>query len=177
MKNNTSQHIFDTIITSANSTQTEGIPMLDNHEAIKLTGDARKAEIISRLNDYDDKDLLNICRDANSWDGSFDFCDVFDIEDLCSMVDDKYELVRSVIYGNVTNVVDMVRYDAYGNLENVTVWDLYKECTDSIDYIADWLMDDWQNTDSLYEEDEELFNTWWEIDHDQYDWDEEEEDE
>ena len=112
--------------------------MLDNQEAIKLTGDARKAEIISRLNDYESKDLLNICRDANCYDGSFDFCDAFDIEDLCSMADDKYELVRSVIYGNVTNVMDMVRYNAYGNLESVTEWDLEKECEESIDEIADW---------------------------------------
>lgn len=148
--------------------------MLDNQEAIKLTGDARKAEIISRLNDYESKDLLNICRDANCYDGSFDFCDAFDIEDLCSMADDKYELVRSVIYGNVTNVMDMVRYNAYGNLESVTEWDLEKECEESIDEIADWLMDNYNNTDSLYSDDEELFETWWEIDHDQYDWDEDE---
>ena len=148
--------------------------MLDNEKSIKLTGDERKAEIVSRLNDYEDKDLFNIYRDAFYYDGSFDFCDVFDLEDLCSMISDTYELARSIIHGNVENVHYQVRYDAYGNLESVTEYDLYNECWDYVSDLADWLMDDWQNTDSLYEEDRDLFDTWWDIDHDQYDWDEEE---
>lgn len=151
--------------------------MLDNHEAIKLTGDARRAEIESRLTGYLNDDLLMLFRDANSWDGYFDFVDAFDIEDLCSMVDDKYELVRSIIYGDVTNVNDMVRYDAYGNLENVSEWELMKECQDSICDMAGWLMDNYYHVDSLYEEDKELFEAWDDIDHDRYDWDEEEGDE
>ena len=151
--------------------------MLDNHEAIKLTGDARKAEIESRLMDYLNDDLLRLFRDANSWDGYFDFADAFDIEDLCSMVDDKYELVRSVIYGDVTNVNDMVRYNAYGNLESVSEWDLKKECQDSICDMAGWLMDNYYHVDSLYEEDKELFEAWDDIDHDRYDWDEDEDEE
>lgn len=151
--------------------------MLDNHEAIKLTGDARKAEIESRLMDYLNDDLLRLFRDANSWDGYFDFADAFDIEDLCSMVDDKYELVRSVIYGDVTNVNDMVRYNAYGNLESVSEWDLEKECQDSICDMAGWLMDNYYHVDSLYEEDKELFEAWDDIDHDRYDWDEDEDEE
>jgi hypothetical protein len=91
------------------------------------------------------------------------------------MVDDKYELVRSIIYGNVESVYDFVRYNAYGNLESVTEYDLEKECEDYIDELADWLMDNDSETSSLYEEDKELFNAWWDIDHDQYDWDEDEE--
>lgn len=151
--------------------------MLDNHEAFKLTGDARKAEIESRLADYLNDDLLRLFRDANNWDGYFDFVDAFDIEDLCSMVDDKYELVRSVIYGDVTNVSDMVRYNAYGNLESVSEWDLEKECQDSICDMAGWLMDNYYHVDSLYEEDKELFEAWDDIDHDRYDWDEDEDEE
>jgi len=148
--------------------------MLDFNEAIKLAGDAREKEIESRLNDYLDGDLLNLFREANSYDGYFDFVDAFDIEDLCSMVDDKYELVRSVIYGDVTNVDDMVRYDAYGNLESVSEWDLIEECRDSICDMASWLMDNYYHVDGLYEEDEELFNAWDDIDNDRYDWDEDE---
>lgn len=149
--------------------------MLDFNEAIKLTGEERKAEIISRLNDYESKDLLRIYREAMCYDGTFDFADYFDLEDLCNMVDDKYELVRSIIYGNVESVYDFVRYNAYGNIESVTEYDLEKECEDYIDELADWLMDNHDETSSLYEEDKELFNAWWDIDHDQYDWDEDEE--
>ena len=149
--------------------------MLDNHKAIKLTGEERNEEIESRLKDYLDDDLLNLFREANSWDGSFDFVDAFDLEDLCSMIDDAYELARSIIYGNVENVCYPVRYDAYGNLETVTKYDLINDCQYNIGDIADWLMDNYNHVDSLYEEDEELFNTWWKIDHDQYDWDKGEE--
>lgn len=153
--------------------------MLDNHEAIKLTGDARKAEIISRLKDYEGKDLLNICRDAMCWDGSFDFVDCFEAEEVENYIDtsDAYSFMCRIVFGNIESLgrYDMLRVNAYGNLESVQEWQLEKECRENINEIADWLMDDWQNTDSLYEEDEELFNTWWDIDHDQYDWDEDEE--
>ena len=148
--------------------------MLDNEKAIKLTGEERVKEIESRLADYLDNDLLNLFREANSYDGYFDFVDAFDIEDLCSMVSDKYELVRSIIYGNVDNVNDMVRYNAYGNLESVSEWDLIKECQDNLREMAEWLMDDYNEVYSLYEDDKELFETWWKIDHDQYDWEEDE---
>lgn len=153
--------------------------MLDNHEAIKLTGDARKKEIIDRLNDYEEKDLLNICRDANSWDGSFDNLWAFDAEDIDEYLCDikPYDIMCRIVFGNVDNVNHMLRFDAYGNLESVHEWELEDECKHYIHEIADWLMDDYDHTDSLYSDDEELFETWWEIDHNQYDWDEEEEDE
>ena len=150
--------------------------MLDNNVAIKLESyEERKAEIVSRLKDYLNEDLLDIYREAMSYDGSFDFCDAFDLEDLISMTDNKYELVRSIIYGDVKSIDGMVRYNAYGNLESVTEYDLQWECEDYIDDLAEWLMDNYDNTNSLYEDDKELFEAWWDIDHDQYDWDEEEE--
>lgn len=145
-------------------------------DAIKLKDEERKSEIIERLKDYDVKDLLSICCEANSYDGNFDFTDVFDIEDVCEMMS-AYDVARSIIYGNVTNVNDMVRFDAYGNLENVSDWDLENEVRDNIDEIADWLMDNWYHCSSLYGEEEELFESWDNIDRyddDYYDEDEEE---
>lgn len=137
--------------------------MLDFEKAAKLEDyNERKAEIISRLKDYEDKDLLNICRDANSWDGSFDFCDAFDAEDideyLCDMK--PYDIMCRIVFGNVDSVNNMLRFDAYGNLESVHEWDLESEARSYIDDIAAWLMDDWHNTDGLYEEDRELFEAW-----------------
>lgn len=151
--------------------------MLDFDKAIKLKDEEREKEILARLNDYNDADLLSICREARSWDGSFDFVDAFDIEDLCEMLP-AYDVARSIIYGDVTNVNDMVRFNAYGNLESVCEWDLEREARDSIDEIADWLMDNWQKADSLYSDDEELFEAWENIDlygDDYYDDEDEEE--
>ena len=68
----------------------------------------------------------------------------------------------------------MVRYNAYGNLESVSEWDLVKECQDNLREMAEWLMDDYNEVYSLYEDDKELFDTWWDIDHDQYEEDEDE---
>lgn len=148
--------------------------MIKNFEdAIKLTGDERKAEIVERLNDYNDADLLSICREACSYDGSFDFADVFDIEDLCETMS-AYDVARSIIYGDVTSVNDMVRFDAYGNLESVCEWDLEKEARDQIDEIADWLMRNWREVDSLYSDDEELFGAWEDIDNGNWDLEEDE---
>lgn len=153
--------------------------MLDFEKAIRLTGEERKAEIIDRLNDYEGRDLFNICCEAMSYDGSFDFCYAFDAEDIGDYVDtsDPYNFMCRIVFGSVDNVNDMLRFDAYGNLESVSEWELHKECQDRIDEIADWLMDNWHNVDSLYEEDEELFNAWEDIDRGIYDWEEEEKEE
>lgn len=153
--------------------------MLEFEKAIKLTGNERKAEIIDRLNDYEGRDLFDICREAMFYDGSFGFCDAFDAEDIGEYVDtsDAYNFMCRIVFGDVDNVNDMFRFNAYGNLESVSEWELHRECQDSIDEIADWLMDNWHNVDSLYNEDEELFYAWEYIDRGVYDWEEEGEEE
>lgn len=154
--------------------------MIRNFEdVIKLTGDDRKKEIIERLNDYLNEDLLSICQEANAYDGSFDFVNVFDPEDIGNYVDtsDAYRFMCSIVFGNIENVNDMLRFNAYGNLVSVSQWQLESEARESIDEIADWLMDNWNKSYSIYGDDEDLFNAWWDIDHGQYDWDEDEEDE
>lgn len=153
--------------------------MLDFEKAIRLTRNERRAEIISRPNEYEGEELFNICREAFSYDGSFDFCDAFDAEDIGDYIDtsDAYNLMCRIVFGNVDNVNDMLRFNAYGNLESVSEWELHRECEDSIDEIADWLMDNSHNVDSLYEDDKELFDAWEYIDRGVYDWEEEEEEE
>lgn len=151
----------------------------DFDNAIKLKGDERKAEIVERLNDYNDADLLFICREANSYDGSFDDLWAFDAEDVGVYVntDDAYGFMCRIVFGNVENVNDMLRFNAYGNLESVNEWDLEDEARDQIDEIADWLMDNWNEAYSLYDDDKELFDAWDNIDRygdDYYDEDEEE---
>lgn len=140
--------------------------MLDFDKAIKLKDEERKAEIIDRLKEYEGKDLLSICRDASCWDGSFEDLDAFDAEDVGEYVntDDAYGFMCSIVFGNVENVNAMLRFNAYGNLESVSEWDLEQEAISQIDDIADWLMDNYDQTYSLYGEDEELFDAWDNID-------------
>ena len=50
-----------------------------------------------------------------------------------------YELARSIIYGDVTNIEDEVRYNGYGNLESVESYDLEEKSADYITEIIDFI--------------------------------------
>lgn len=80
-------------------------------------------------------ELLQACRDANSYNGGFEFCDAYDIDEVYSFMPPE-ELARAIIYGDVTNIVDPVRFNAYGNLETVNEYELEQE---ALDYIEDLL--------------------------------------
>lgn len=152
--------------------------MLDFDKAIRLTSDNdRKAEIVSRLNDYDNDDLIELFRSAFNRDGTFDFIDVFSADDINDVMRDNspYEILCSVFFGNVTSVNDYLRFNAYRNLESVSEYELYNECVDSIDEMADWLMSNYYHIDSLYSDDYELLDAWDDIDNDRWDWEEYEE--
>lgn len=85
---------------------------------------------------------LDIARECNSWDGSFEYLDTWDLEELCQCSSDTFEIVRAVVYGNVTNICDDVRYNAYGNLESVSDFDLEYETKEYyIDDIVDVSID------------------------------------
>lgn len=103
-------------------------------------------DLRTQLEELNDEDLLSLFREANSWDGSFDFCDTYDIDDVAGMLEPRV-LAAAIIYGDVTNNVDDVRFNVYGNLETVTSWELYGECRDNIDELADWLEDNADNID------------------------------
>lgn len=138
--------------------------IMENEKAIWLTGDGRVNEIIDRLRDYRNSDLLCLYREANAYDGSFEFANTFDVSDLACIFSNINDLVHAIVYGDVTSIVDEVRLDECGNLENVTEETLYDECGDYIKKLAKWLMDNHCQVDGLYTEDEELFNKWQEID-------------
>jgi hypothetical protein len=138
--------------------------IMENEKAIWLTGDGRVNEIIDRLRDYRDSDLLYLYREANGYSGGFEFADTFDVSDLTCIFDNTNDLVHAIINGNVSNIVDEVRFDRFGNLESVTEETLYKDCEDYVEELAEWLMDNYCHVDGLYTEDEELFNKWQEID-------------
>ena len=101
------------------------------------------------------EERLNICKSINSYDGSMDWADSFDLEELASWTN-SYDLARAIIYGNVTNIEDEVRYNGYGNLESVDSYDLEKESADYIEEIIDFI--DSNGFSDLYcDELEEIF--------------------
>lgn len=103
-------------------------------------------DLRTQLENLTDENLLSLFREANSWDGSFEFCRTYEIEDIANMLP-PIDLVNCIIYGDVNNTIDEVRFNGYGNLETVKSWELYGECRDNIDELADWLEDNADNID------------------------------
>ena len=84
------------------------------------------------------EERLDICKSINSYDGSMDFSDFTHIEDLAEYTD-AYELARSIVYGNVTNIENPVRYNGYANLENVDEYEIEEESENYISEIIDFI--------------------------------------
>ena len=95
-------------------------------------------EVIQTWLEENAEERLDICRRINGYDGSMDWVDSWDLEEIASFTD-AYELARAIIYGNVANIVDEVRYNGYGNLETVSNYDLEKESENCISEIIDFI--------------------------------------
>lgn len=54
----------------------------DERELIDLSDDEREKAVKAELDHLDGEELLQMCRDYNSWDGSFEFCDMMDAEEF-----------------------------------------------------------------------------------------------
>lgn len=106
-------------------------------------------DLKTQLENLSDEDLLGLFQEANNCDGSFDFCEAYDIDDLISMMDPR-DLANAIIYGDVTNNVDKVRFNAYGNLESITSCELYDECRYYLDELAEWMESNGDNMDLYF---------------------------
>lgn len=102
------------------------------------------------------EERLSICRNINSYDGSMDFCDSQDLEDIASWMS-AYDLARAIIYGNVTNIEDEVRFNGYGNIESIDSYDLEKESENYISEIIDFIESN-GFSDVCCDELEEIYN-------------------
>ena len=141
--------------------------VVSDYEAIQLTDyNDRVNELSSRLNDYEDGDLVNLARYANSYDGSFDYADTFAMEDIGEYVSDPMEAARAVFFGNVQSWDLPVRFDAYGNLETATDSGVAESVRGEIDDLAQKVLDGVIDSSDLYGNDEVLVDGWIEYDSD-----------
>lgn len=81
-----------------------------------MTNSKNLEQMIECLNDLDDRELISLFRDVNSYDGSFEFCDGWDMEEFIScMLDGKR---GSQLRDFITDVVDAVNnYDGSDGIE------------------------------------------------------------
>ena len=132
----------------------------------------RRNEIKERLDNYEERDLRGVYQYVNSYNGNFDFIDVFfpeEIDELSNDIYSFYDILVMVVCGNVNSLDDWLRLDSYGNIESVSECELDKECLEHTNDLADWLLDNyWHVNESLYDEDRELLEAWEEIDNGTY---------
>lgn len=110
------------------------------------------------------EELVEIARELNSWDGSFDEFNVhsFD-EDFFEMMfaEKPYEAARATHFGEVNWSDDYIRFNGYGNLESLSDWDLEKEAKDRGEEIVEAMLENLGNlsipdeVQELIDEDEE----------------------
>lgn len=103
-------------------------------------------DLRTQLENLSNEDLLSLFREADDWDGSFEFCRTYEIEDLVNMLP-PIDLVNCIIYGDVNNTIDAVRFNGYGNLETISSCELYDECRYYLDDIVEWIKSEGDNID------------------------------
>lgn len=125
----------------------------------------RECELIERLeSNYSNAELLGLCREAYAYDGSFDFCDTFEPEEINELFPSKtpYDIMCMTYFGKIEGLgVDtLFRLNAYGNLESTDEFMLEHEASDNVGELAAWLLDNYNHVDGLCEEDCELLEAW-----------------
>lgn len=139
-------------------------------QAMKLiTTEERTAYMLQVFNrDYTGESLLDIARAANSWDGSFDWCEAYDLDEIADMLAPT-EFARAIIYGNVENINDPVRFNGYGNLETVKEWELEDIAEGETPELAAFVVDNFGYSGEVdenyfYADENDVFDAWRELD-------------
>lgn len=126
----------------------------EERELLDLEESERSGKICDVLAELDDKDVYDIMRDFMSWDGSFDnLVDYYDFSEYVSMMAEcksGNELVRFIM--DVANAVkdydgSDVEYAAIGYENGIHLvvkdWeDVYEECAEYADELADHIISD-----------------------------------
>lgn len=145
----------------------------DERELLGLEDSERADKICDALAELEDEDVYYIMRDFMSWDGSFEnLADYHDFSEYVStMADGKSggELVRFImdIAEAVSEYGGNAEYAAIGFERGVYLtvkdWkDVYEECADYADELADHIINDpcAQSHADLPSEIEEMLNLW-----------------
>lgn len=159
----------------------------DERKLIGLDEQGRYDAMEKVLNDLYDDDLMQMFRDQNGWDGSFEFCNGWDMDEfLYVMVEGKKgsDLISFILeVAEAINNYDGPDYESawwgYFNGYDVEI----KDESDMVvegreDYLADLaeiLVDDTHHIDTIPSEVEDILNLWnmeddGEFDEDAEDW-------
>lgn len=160
----------------------------DERELIGLEEDEREKAVADILSGMDNSELLQMCRDYNSWNGSFEFCDMWECEEfLCIMTEGKKpsELVDFIL-----DVADAVN-DYNGNDVRNAMWgypngydleikdteDIEDEAEDCIEDLAYMIVSDgtYNHIDDMPSDIEDMLSLWEQEDNGEYEDEDEDE--
>ena len=98
-----------------------------------------KEKIIEGLEELGTDELLSLCREINSYDGSLDQFDIFEMDEFDEMLDGKTptEIVNSIRCGGFASTDEYFRFNGYGNIESLSYADIEEELDSYLGEIAD----------------------------------------
>lgn len=95
-----------------------------------------------------EKELLNIVREINNYNGSLDHLNFYENDEEffnTFFYNDPKRLAMLISYGDYRYHDDYVRFNGYGNLESFDEYELMKELKYYIDDIIDSLKNCWKD--------------------------------
>lgn len=94
-----------------------------------------------------EKELLNIVQEINSYNGSLDNLNFYENDEEffnTFFADNPMEVARATFYGNYKYCDQYVRFNGYGNLESFDEYEAMKEIKAYIDDIVTCLLECWE---------------------------------
>lgn len=143
----------------------------DEKKFIGLDEQERCKAMENVLNDLDDDELVNMYREQNSWDGSFQFCDGWDMDEFLNvMVDSKksndfvsfiLEVAQAIndYDGNDYERAQWGYFDGY-TLEIKDNEDIINDAHYRVDELADLIVTGNAHIDDMPSEVEDMLNLW-----------------
>lgn len=160
----------------------------DERSLIGLDEDEREKAVADILSSLNNSELLQMCRDYNVWDGSFEFCDMMEADEFLYCVTDGKKGDKLLDF--ILDVADAVNeYDGndvrnamwgYPNgydLEIKDIEDIEEEAADYIDNLAYMIVSDGtgHHIDDMPSEIEDMLNLWKYEDDGEYEYEDEDE--
>lgn len=98
-----------------------------------------KDKIIGGLEQLSTDELLSLCREINSYDGSLDQFSIYEMDEFDEVLEGytPTEIVNRVRYGDFYSTDEYFRFNGYGNLESLTYADIEEELDSYLGEIAD----------------------------------------
>ena len=94
-----------------------------------------------------EKELLNIVQEINSYNGSLDNLNFYENDEEffnTFFADNPMEVARATFYGNYKYCDQYVRFNGYGNLESFDEYEAMQEVKSCIDDIVTCLLECWE---------------------------------